>query len=238
VHDEPAESCEEPALKSRAVRVYLGLVAFSVLGSLFSCLTHLNPQPIARPVAALTLFAGCYAAFQPVVRAQGKRALGALLAVWAIGGCAEILGLASGFPFGRYHYTDRWWPIVAMPLIGNFPLLLPFAWVLVVGSATLISSARISAGASVVSAIASMLIDQAMEPAMTRTLRYWRWTDVGPLMAGTPLRNAEGWFCVSLIASSAMRLILRRNSGATSNPEIVLTSYVFMVLCLGALPTA
>ena len=122
-------------------------------------------------------------------------------AAWAIGACAELLGIATGFPFGRYLYTDRWWPTLQFPSIGSFPVMLPFAWVLVVGCVYLACASRLRGWTALAAAVIATLVDQAMEPTMTSTpLRYWRWDQTGPAEAGgSPLSNAAGWFGVSLL---------------------------------------
>jgi putative membrane protein len=50
-----------------------------------------------------------------------------LTAVFVIvtGWAAEFLGSSTGFPFGRYHYTDR-----LQPQLMGVPLVIPLAWLM------------------------------------------------------------------------------------------------------------
>jgi uncharacterized membrane protein len=183
----------------------------------------------------LTLAVGCLAAFGPAYRAQRKQTLWALAGVWAIGAGAEIVGLVSGYPFGKYRYTDRWWPTVDISGVGTFPLQLPFAWALVVGSTYLVVAPRIKVGAVWVTAAIATVLDQAMEPTMTHVLGYWTWSDHGPLAAGSPVSNAVGWFVVSLLAAWAMRAILGKAIEPDSSPGVVLLAYLCLIIGLGVI---
>ncbi len=225
-------------VKNSSIKIYLFLVAFSLVGSLISHYNHTNPTGIAHPTALLTLAIGCLAAFQPTWRVQGAKTLWALGVVWFIGALAELVGLSTGFPFGRYRYTDQWWPVVHLPGVGAFPLQLPFAWVLVLGSSYLLVAPRLQGWAIVVAAALAMLVDQVMEPTMTRSLGYWKWIDTGPLAGRSPIWNAVGWFLVSMVAAYSLRLMLGKNLTQTYTPGIVLLAHVGLVLGLGWISVA
>ncbi|MFQ3669378.1 MAG: carotenoid biosynthesis protein, partial [Fimbriimonadaceae bacterium] len=198
---------------SRLGKVYLGLVAFSLAGSAVSRLTGLDPGPIAPVAAALTLLTGFAAAFAPVWQAIGpKRALAAGAFVLTVGAASEIAGLYTGLPFGRYAYTDAWFPTVPLPGGHFFPLLLPFAWFLMAGSAYLVVS-RLAQGRDGTGsrpplwvvpggALLAAALDVPMEPVMTDVLGYWVWLDptwpIGGPVLGAPLMNAVGWVATSL----------------------------------------
>jgi putative membrane protein len=220
---------------SRGVKAYLGLVMFSLLGSAICNARHLDPAPIGRPVAFLTLFVGFYAAFTPIFKTDFERALKAFGAVFSWGFVCECAGLATGYPFGRYHYTQAWWPTVPLPVIGNFPIQLPFAWVLVVGTAYLSFAPRWPRQAVGLTAVAATLVDQLMEPTMTHSLSYWTWTDRGPLAGGTPVLNAVGWFIVSFVAALLLRGILGKDASANAKPGIILAAYLILVIGIGAI---
>ena len=61
------------------------------------------------------------------VESGGAEVLAAVvaLAIPAMGWAIEYLGSTTGFPFGRYHYTDR-----LQPQLGHVPLLIPLAWLM------------------------------------------------------------------------------------------------------------
>lgn len=207
---------------SLPTRVFLGLVAFSLAGSLFSQLTHLDPGPIAPIASLLTLGAGVVAVFEEYVRTVSSPWL-RLGAALAMGAAAEIVGLATGFPFGRYAYTHAWWPTVELP-VGPFPLALPFAWLLMAGGA------RLSVpGSILVSGLLAAVVDLVMEPVLAGPLGYWRWLAPGPLPGGAPVANFVGWWAVGALAS----LILGEPPIRANSPRWVLGGFVVLIAGLG-----
>lgn len=152
------------------------------------------------------------------------------------GAGAEILGLASGFPFGRYAYTGAWWPSVELP-VGSFPLALPFAWLLMAGAARLSivgsQSTKVprALAFSLVGGLLAATVDLAMEPVMAGPLHYWRWLAPGPLPGGAPVANFLGWWGTATFAG----LIL--TSGAPPVRGVaarwVLGGFVVLIVGLG-----
>lgn len=213
---------------SWSLGLYGGLAAFSLAGSYLCRVAHLDPTPIARPAAMLTLGAGCFAAFEGLFRADRRRAAAALALVFSVGLVSELAGLRTGFPFGRYQYTERWWPVVGLPGIGQFPLQLPFAWMLVAGCSYLAVAGRW--WSALAAALIAAAVDQAMEPAMTGPLRYWVWIDKGPLAGDSPAQNAAGWFAVSLLAAMCMQRALGRAVAIRAIPAAVLAIHLALVL--------
>lgn len=185
---------------SPAVAVYLGLVGFSLLGSAYSHQSHFDPTPIGRPTALLTLGAGISAGIVLNLGVSRKLMLG-LGSVLLLGGFAEWVGITTGFPFGRYAYTEAWWPTLLLPGNHRFPVQLPFAWLLVSGSSSVIVGNLKWPQAVISSALIATGVDQLMEPVMTGPLHYWRWIDHGPLAANTPASNAIGWFLISVLGA-------------------------------------
>ena len=142
----------------------------------------------------------CGASIAAISIGDSKPVIGVLI----ICGGAEVVGLFTGFPFGHYEYTDRWWPTVALGEFHRFPLLIPFAWLLVLGGAYRLARLRFGPWSAVLaSALIATIIDIPMEQAMTNLFGYWKWVEVGPLF-GAPVQNSVGWFTVSLIAGSLL----------------------------------
>lgn len=224
----------EPQPPTWLPRLFFGLVAFSLLGSLLERLTGLAPGWIAPIASLLTLATGVAAAFAPVVVALGRPAWFALALVVVIGAASELIGLATGLPFGRYVYTEAWWPTVPLPGGGVFPVQLPFAWFLIAGSSYLVVAqwVRPPVLRVVLGAALAALVDVPMEPVMTETLGYWRWLEPGPLPGGAPWLNPVGWFLTSLLAG----LVLERAGAAevrTRTPLAVLAAFLVLVIGLG-----
>lgn len=207
------------------LRLFLGLVAFSLVGSLLTRLTNLDPGPIGPVTSLLTLVAGLSAVFADY-RAPGRPA-----AALALGIAAEVLGLATGYPFGHYAYTDAWWPTVGLPSIGRFPLLLPFAWLLMAGACRFLPWDRRLGPvlAAIFGGLAAALVDLVMEPVMTDALGYWHWQARGPLPGGAPVLNFVGWWAVAAFAG----YVLAPKGRTRKEAPGVLAGFLALVVGLG-----
>jgi len=202
--------------------IYVSLVAFSVVGSGASHLFKLDPGLIAPVAAFMLIVAGAGA----VALAIGSWLRVALLLV--ISGGSELAGMLTGFPFGWYQYTDRWAPVVE---VGNghfFPILVPFAWLLIVGGAYL-TVVRLQFWPRVaLTALIATLIDMPMERAMTDVFEYWKWQPPGPVF-GAPWQNSAGWFGVSFFVG----LVLSgcpADRGSERGPWVLATFCAFVAL--------
>ena len=111
----------------------------------------------------------------------------ALLLLAAAGGfAAEAVGVACGFPFGHYHYTDTLFPhLLGVPVVMASAWLVLFAYV------------RQMAGPAAAAAAWMTAIDLVIDPLAANTLGYWTWAGTGPYY-GIPWSNFAGWFAVSL----------------------------------------
>jgi uncharacterized membrane protein len=186
------------------LRIYLGLVIFSLLGSAFSSAFKLNATWIARPTTILTIAMACLAVTHLFTRAFGpQKTLLVAAGVFSVGAASEVVGLYTRFPFGYYQYTADWWPTVLLPQDKYFPLLLPFAW-LMMASAGYFAALRITSGwkAVTLGALLASLVDLVMEPVMVHRLGYWVWPEGGPLPGGVPLMNFVGWFVTCFVAGA------------------------------------
>lgn len=236
---------------SRAVKLYFGWVAFSLVGSLISRVGALDPGPIAPVASMLTLATGVYAAFSPWVRRAGPRAVRALAAVLALGAVSEIVGLATGYPFGPYAYTERWWPTVPLGSLGPFPLLLPWAWLLMAGGCYFTLAGRLRGQWPVyrewvVPACLAAGIDFLMEPVMVDVLRYWewrgvpvvivfggRWTLPGPFPGGADWLNPFGWIAVAALAGWVLQRAARDEDLTDRSPALVLAGHCVLTFGIG-----
>lgn len=114
---------------------------------------------------------------------------------------AEWIGSTTGFPFGKYHYTE-----VLQPQIAGVPLLIPLAWMMMLPPAWGIAKIIVQyKGHQVkqrllfilVSALAFTAWDLFLDPQMVGW-GFWAWEAPG-LYFGIPLVNYLGWFLVSAI---------------------------------------
>ena len=124
------------------------------------------------------------------------------LIVFATGWCYESLSIATGFPFGHYHYTDllSGWignvPFVIMPCYFAFGYL---AWN--IGNILMGKKDNSIKGREVfllpmISAFVMVLWDVTMDPIYSTITGYWNWHD-GGVYFGVPISNYLGWYlCV------------------------------------------
>ena len=115
----------------------------------------------------------------------------------------ESLSIATGFPFGNYHYTDN-----LGPKLGTVPLLIMPAYFGVCYICWLISELLTNLhlpgkpAALTLSVVASFVMvvwDLSMDPARATVAQAWIWHDGGAYF-GVPLVNFAGWFlCVLTI---------------------------------------
>jgi len=187
----PAATTQEPPVAIRvaalALVALMGLIALgSIAGSL--ALRRLSVpawdyQSIARWAAVLGILAGAAATALWMVARQGWRnaALLLLLCVGVAGG-AEVLGVLTGFPFGRYAYTDQLGPRLA----GLVPYAIPFAWFMLAYPALHLAH-WLSASAPVRALLAGGLLtlwDLALDPAATARWPAWGGESAGGLSGG------------------------------------------------------
>lgn len=106
----------------------------------------------------------------------------------------ETCGALSGFPFGTYHYTNRFGP-----LLGVVPMTIPLAWHVVLTNALFL--VRYSArylprwGEAAAVGLLATLYDAVLEPFATRVKDYWQWAGTGAV----PFQNYLAWFALSAL---------------------------------------
>jgi putative membrane protein len=135
-------------------------------------------------------------------------ALGAVIS-WGF----EQAGVATGFVYGPYHYTDK----LGFKL-GHVPLLIPLAWFMMIYPSYVITSllaegratsARTSllrsAWLSLLGALVMTGWDLPMDPKMVAD-GHWVWTEGGPYF-GVPLRNFAGWIATTFSVFFAYRAL-------------------------------
>lgn len=142
----------------------------------------------------------------------------ALLAVAAAGFAAEIVGVRTGIPFGRYSYTD-----VLQPAVFGVPVVMTFAWMVLVSYVrqALPSRGRPTIVAAAIAAGWMTAIDLVVDPVAANGLDYWRWRSPGAYY-GIPASNFVGWFAVSF----AIFALLRRRPSSNPIAWLVGTSVV------------
>lgn len=152
-------------------------------------------------IAAVVFF--CAASVTHAALTRGARTAVALVAVFAGGGfLVDVVGLATGFPFGRYSYGDGLGPVVL-----GVPLVAGLAWAMMAWPSW-IAAGRLASGRwsrILVAAWTLAAWDLFLDPQMVGA-GYWQWENPDPGLPGVygvPLTNNLGWLVVALLLMAA-----------------------------------
>jgi uncharacterized membrane protein len=139
----------------------------------------------------------------------GRRAALLLGTAGAIGLAAELIGTATGRPFGRYRYSDR----LGLRFRG-VPLAAAAAWAMMARPAWTVGGllTRRRAGRVAVSSAALCAWDLFLDPRMVRD-GYWAW-EAGGRYEDVPLSNFAGWLATGGVLFGAWSLLPRARDGA------------------------
>lgn len=144
---------------------------------------------------------------------RGPRAAAALIVTATGGGFAiEALGVATGFPFGSYDYSEQLGPKLA-----GVPLIIPLAWTWMAWPAWL-AAVRLTRGGSAggvgraiqriaLAAIGLAAWDLFLDPQMVAE-GHWAWRDTTPALPGLPgipISNYLGWLLFAVLVMIALR---------------------------------
>jgi putative membrane protein len=140
-----------------------------------------------------------------------------------VGAVTESVSLLTGFPFGRYYFTD-----VMGPKLWGLPFLLVLAylgigycaWVLAVLILGLRGRRLEGYRVVVLPVVASLMMlawDLSMEADWSTVDRAWIWRDGGPYF-GVPISNFGGWFLTAYLFYQGFALYCRR-VGCQGNPD-------------------
>ncbi len=126
-----------------------------------------------------------------------KKSIFILSVIFVVTLIIEIIGEKTGAIFGRYAYGD----VLSYNIIEifNVPLIIGFNWVMVILSATALSSKIIHNDILQipVSGLIAVAFDYVLEPVAIR-LGYWYWLDeFGFTIREIPLENYLAWFLIS-----------------------------------------
>ncbi len=137
------------------------------------------------------------------VESRGLRrgGLGAL-AAGGVGFGAELVGVATGRPFGHYSYSAQ-----LGPQVRGVPLLAAAAWTLMARPAWVTAGIIDRRPAVRVPLAAGALTawDVFLDPRMVRE-GYWSWPG-GGRYEGVPASNFLGWFLTALVVFSAVAAV-------------------------------
>ena len=122
----------------------------------------------------------------------------AFFALWGVlvGGMSELAGTATGFPFGKYGYTEWLGP----KILDEVPYFIPPSW-FAMSLLSLDLAVRLTPRRYERIAVASVLMvlwDVSLDPAMSRAFPFWSYPE-GGFFFNMPISNWAGWFVVSAV---------------------------------------
>jgi uncharacterized membrane protein len=177
-----------------------------ILYALLTFYTLLSPflglpyHPVFTPL--LTLLAFTFALLHGTQNLGWKHTLLLLLLTFAISLLFECVGVATGWVYGPYHYTDKLGP----KFLGLVPLLIPVAWFMMTYPSYIIAIRlvpilkKVWVWRMLVGALGAVIMtawDLAMDPMMVSG-GHWVWEQSGAYF-GIPLQNYWGWWLTTFI---------------------------------------
>ncbi len=192
----------------------LGCAAFAVmaLAQIWIPLTHARAGPTVIVVIAAAASTWSFTALSW----GSGRAAAAFAWVAAATLVVERIGVATGWPFGRYHYSGA-----LQPELWHVPLIVPLAWFALGIPAWEVASRLVGGrGARLCLAAGTLTAwDFFLDPQMVRE-RYWRW-EGSTLWRSVPLSNFAGWLVVSLAVLAVVDRIAPTRAPDTSSLALV-----------------
>ncbi|MFI6165770.1 carotenoid biosynthesis protein [Nocardia sp. NPDC051052] len=171
-------------------------------------------------VAVVLLSAGTALAHATATRGI-RYAAAFLVIVSGLGLAAEIVGTATGLPFGCYEYAvDR-----LGPALSGVPLVVPLAWTGGLYPVWVVAGLLAPRAASRIGLLAVGAVgwDLFLDPQMVAD-GQWTWCDTGsglPGLAAIPVTNYLGWCTVALLMGALLTLLDRAvpASAGLDNPS-------------------
>jgi putative membrane protein len=153
------------------------------------------PSRFITPLVTLAGFA--FALVHAGQREGWGRALRLLALVFAVSLLFESVGVATGWVYGPYHYTNQLGPL----FLGLVPFLIPLAWFMMSYPSFVIAGWLVPSGwrrwqrLLAVAALGGLVMtawDLVMDPIMVAG-GHWVWDTQGAYF-GIPLQNFCGWW--------------------------------------------
>jgi putative membrane protein len=193
---------------ARKVLLVLLLCAYAMLwlGGIFSyCLLPAIPDNLSWAAQAFLLLASLLAIFT-----ARSEELMALLVIGLLGFCAEVVGVHNSFLFGEYSYKST----LGSGWLG-VPPVMACAWLtLATYASNMMLLLRWPRWSGVMfAALLMTAIDLLIDPLAAGRLNYWHWAAQGNYY-GVPASNFFGWFFVSIIIFTLIKLISKREQAA------------------------
>lgn len=194
-------------------RAVIGLIyLFFVAGALWNTLGVL--QSVMTPMTPYVLIGSAMLAVGLTYRVDRSLMIAMMvifIGTWAI----EALGVATGFPFGTYEYTDALgWKVLGVSIV------IPFAWLLVIAASDALTGHFFGRVSTLLAALFVTILDFFLEFAAD-ALDLWHWNSRFP-----PISNYLSWFFVSFVSL----LLLRDRAERRMELQVPAHLYIAMMI--------
>lgn len=206
------------SLLRKITPLLLSLYALLALYAVQAALRGVGFLPFLTPLNTLLAFS--FALAHSFQRLGGRRAALLLATTFIVSLAFESLGVATGWVYGKYHYTDK----LGVKFLGLVPLLIPLAWFMMSYPSFVIAERLLPTRWSLwrwrlalagLGALAMTSWDLAMDPMMVAGA-HWVWDQPGAYF-GIPLQNYWGWW-LTIFVAFLLYLTLGRVAPAEPDP--------------------
>lgn len=219
---------------SQRARVTLGVVLGLLI--LLQMSYPLTDGELLRWITIATVLVGATSMVLHAYLSYGfKYASRYLIIVALFGYFIELLGVHTGWPFGIYEYSSTLGISIA-----EVPLVVPFAWVMMVHPA-LVAARRVTSKWTFIYGGALLAgWDLFLDPQMVAAGR-WTWEVTGshiPFVPDVPLSNFFGWLLAGCAITALLNLVLpfeRRKESASLRAVTLLLAWVLFSGFIGNL---
>lgn len=219
----PATASPEQCVPSRNATA----LALALILALYACGRILEMVPTSLPrtaIVALDVLSALAFALLDAARHYHLRGILVFAGLCIlVGNLIENLGVATGFPFGRYYFVN-----LMGPKLFHVPVLLGLAYIGMAYVSWMLSRAILGptydspAGlrllrVPLLAAVIMTAWDLAQDPVWSTVLHGWVWRDAGPWF-GVPVSNYLGWLATDFTIFLLFALYLRRLPANTHTP--------------------
>ena len=203
-------------LTTQLLIIYALLTFYTLLSPFLGLPYHTFFTPL------LTLLAFSFAILHGLQNLGWKQTLLLLVLTFGISLLFECVGVATGWVYGPYHYTDKLGP----KFLGLVPLLIPVAWFMMTYPSYVIARHLVPAIKKawawrlLVAALGAVIMttwDLAMDPMMVAG-GHWVWEQSGSYF-GIPLQNYWGWWLTTFVTFWLFLSLARINPGQVTDHD-------------------
>ncbi len=207
--------------------LYAAFTAYVSLGPLFGF-----PTVHGHSVPWLTLIATAFAITHALTYIGWRNTFILFALTYTVSLLFESVGVATGWIYGPYHYTDQLGP----RFLGLVPYLIPLAWFMISYPSLVIAEGILGYGSTEdqwrnlrVAALAAVVMtawDLVLDPIMVR-MGHWVWEVEGAYF-GVPLHNFLGWlvttFSIFILYTWIAGRLNQKVQGAADQSFLMLAS--------------